>query len=183
MTGHQTTYGGRSIELDTQLLRAHGGMLTERELPVFLLDLLRGRLFADVENVVRAAIREFACRVRVRKGTYLSLNAFKMRSTSSSRWKAVASLFKSFSMSRSFAGAEDLDEDGSAMAVAATKPVVGDFYWVCEGERYGSRLSGRQWLNKRRRRAEGAVEKKGRRGTPATMMGVCREGAAAALAP
>ena len=30
-------------------------MLTERELPVFLLDLFRARLFADIEDLVRTA--------------------------------------------------------------------------------------------------------------------------------
>ena len=41
--------------------------------------------------------------------TYLSLKAFRIRSTSISRWKAVASLFRSLSMS-SAEGASGFDE-------------------------------------------------------------------------
>ena len=46
---------------------------------------------------------------------YFSLNALRMRSTSTSRWKAEASRLKIFSISNSsFVGFEDVDEDASA---------------------------------------------------------------------
>ena len=61
MTRHQTTYVAvntlfnTSSRPQTQGRGGVGGMLTERELPVFLLDLFRARLLADVEDLVRTA--------------------------------------------------------------------------------------------------------------------------------
>ena len=58
MTRHQTTYVAvntlfnTSSRPQTQGRGGVGGMLTERELPVFLLDLFRARLLADVEDLV-----------------------------------------------------------------------------------------------------------------------------------
>ena len=61
MTRHQTTYVAvntlfnTSSRPQTQGRGGVGGMLTERELPVFLLDLFCARLLADVEDLIRTA--------------------------------------------------------------------------------------------------------------------------------
>ena len=55
--------------------------------------------------------------VASRRRTYLSLNAFNILSTSSSRWNAFASRFSNFSMSMSAGVAEDEDEPGSGMMI------------------------------------------------------------------
>ena len=62
-------------------------MLTERELPILLLDFLRSGFITDVKDLVRTCIHFVnICAIREsRMKTYLSLNAFSMRSTSISR--------------------------------------------------------------------------------------------------
>ena len=68
-------------------------------------------LMSRISYGLRRAVSTSAGHKREQEQTYLSLNAFRMRSTSISRWKAVASRLSSFSMS-SAEGPPCLEDEG-----------------------------------------------------------------------
>ena len=76
-------------------------MLTERELSVFLLDFLWFGGFVYVKELIGATLTSNVRDGGWRMYTHFSLNALRIRSTSISRWKAVASRLSNFSMSAS----------------------------------------------------------------------------------
>ena len=107
-----------SQEREVKTVSAYGLVLTERELPILLLDFFACRVLIYIQDLVRAGIRL----VQILQGntrcvrTYLSLKALRIRSTSNSRWKAVASRLRSLSMSTA-SGAADLEGAGVAAGV------------------------------------------------------------------
>lgn len=70
---------------------------------VFLLDSFGGGALVNIQDLIRTFdLSTFAIDyMEEQRWTYLSLNALRIRSTSSSRWNADASRLNSFSISRS----------------------------------------------------------------------------------
>jgi hypothetical protein len=94
-----------------------GYMRTKRKMAIFAFDIVLGCVLIYIQNIIRTigVLKTSSCEEVVQGRTHLSLNATRMRSTSSSRWNAVASRLRSFSTSLSAIGGAGVEDEEAAV--------------------------------------------------------------------
>jgi hypothetical protein len=84
---------------------------------IFAFYIFLGRGLIYIQNIIRTigALKTSSFEEVVQGRTHLSLNAMRMRSTSSSRWNAVASRLRSFSTSLSDIDGTGVEDEEAAV--------------------------------------------------------------------